>query len=86
MRSPMGDGARRLELAVGALRVAARRTLRCGVVWFGANPGEIGGVTAEGGGVTGSGDEEDLFVLVWKGDPKPPPRERRRRTPAPRAC
>ncbi len=68
MRSPMGDGARRLALDVGALRVAARRTLRgCEVVWF-ANPGVAGGVTAEGGGVAGSGGEEGLFVLVWKGD------------------
>lgn len=63
MRSPIGDGARRLALDVGTFKVAARRTLRCGEVCFAANPVFIGGVTAEGGGVGGSGGEE-LFVLA----------------------
>lgn len=85
MRSPMGDGARRLALGVGTFKVAARRTLR-GVVWFAANPGVTGDVTTVGGGVGGSGGEGGPFMLVWKGRPKDPPRERRRRTPAPRAC
>lgn len=65
MRSPMGDGARRLALDVGTFKVAARRTLRCGVGCFAANPEAIGGVTAEGGGAEGSGGEE-LFVLAWR--------------------
>lgn len=64
MRSPMGDGARRLALEVGALKVAARRTLRCGMVWFAANPEVTGDVTTEGGGVGGSGGEGGLFMLV----------------------
>ena len=61
----MGDGARRLALDVGTFKVAARRTLRCGVGCFAANPEAIGGVTAEGGGAEGSGGEE-LFVLAWR--------------------
>jgi hypothetical protein len=66
MRSPMGDGARRLALGVGTFKVAARRTLR-GVVWFAANPGVTGDVTTVGGGVGGSGGEGGPFMLVWKG-------------------
>lgn len=65
MRSPMGDGARRLALEVETLKVAARRTLRCGMVaWFAENPGETGDVTTVGGGVGGSGGEGGLFVLI----------------------
>jgi len=82
----MGDGARRLALDDGTLKVAARRTLRCEVVWLAANPEATGDATAEGGGVAGSGGEGGLLVLLWMKGPKPPPRERRRRTPAPRAC
>ena len=63
MRSPMGDGARRLTLAAGTFKVVARRTLRCEVDWFTANPGLTGDVTAEGGGVGGSGGEGGLFEL-----------------------
>lgn len=67
MRSPMGDGARRLALDEGTLRVAARRTLRaCGVAWSAANPGLTGVVTTEGGGVAGSGGEAGLFRLVCR--------------------
>jgi len=64
MRSPMGDGARRLALAVGTLKVVARRTFRCGVAWLAANPEVTGDVTAEGGGVAGPGGEGGLFELV----------------------
>ena len=66
MRSPIGDGARRLALEVGTLKVAARRTLRCGmVVWLAENPGVTGDVTIVGGGVGGSGGEGGLFEFVW---------------------
>jgi hypothetical protein len=67
MRSPMGDGARRLGLEEGELKVAARRTLRgCEVACSAANPEVTAGVTAEGGGVAGSGGEGGLFVLVCR--------------------
>ncbi len=63
----MGDGARRLALDVGTLRVVARRTLRgCGAVLFAVNPGLADGDTAEGGGVVGCVGEGGLFVFVWK--------------------
>jgi len=64
MRSPMGDGARR-ALDEGMFKVEALRTLRCDVACFAANPEVTGDVTAEGGGVAGSGGEGGLFALVW---------------------
>lgn len=62
----MGDGARRPALDEGTFRVAARRTLPIGrgVVLSAANPEVTDGVTAEGGGVGGSGGEGGLFVLA----------------------
>ena len=69
MRSPIGDGARCLGFVEGILKVAERRTLdRTPVLfWFVAKPGELGGVTAEGGGVVGAGGEGGILLEApWK--------------------
>jgi hypothetical protein len=51
------------------LKVAERRTLERTPVlfWFVAKPGELGGVTAEGGGVVGAGGEGGMLLEApWK--------------------
>jgi hypothetical protein len=67
MRSPIGDGARCLAFVDGTDKVAERRTLdRTSVLFrFAARPEALGGVTAEGGGVTGCGGEAGLLAAPW---------------------
>lgn len=67
MRSPIGDGARCLAFVGGTVKVAERRTLdRTSVLFrFVARPEPAGGVTAEGGGVVGSGGEAGLLATPW---------------------